>query len=704
MDTLRRGKGFLKKHRDHLETLVAARTSKLEAELSKRIEVEKALRDSEERYRAITTAATDAIIQINNEGKITYWNPSAERIFGYTAEEASGKDLHSLIVPTHLYDDYQQGFDQFRISGEGPIVGRNSEFIAIRKDGTEFPVEISLSRIRLKSEWHAVGIVRDITERKEAERRMKDTNKLLKMFTENNTRKEFLDMAVRLIRNHCGCRHAGIRVLDKEGNIPFESYEGYSDDFISCESPLSVHNDQCVCIRAINSQPDPQDVEVLTSNGSFRYHDFIEYLNNLDVKERTRYRSACSLYCFRSVAVIPIRYLEKVVGLIHLADEREGIFSQKLMEFIETLSYIIGEAISKFDAQEELARLASAAESAADAIVITDDRGFIQYVNPAFEQVTGYTKDEIIGKNLHILDSGEKGEEFFRETREVLRRDGVWKGRLINKKKDGTVYHEDCTISTVRNSYGEIINYVAIKRDVTEMIKLESIAEAVNTMNNMGYIFSGIRHEIGNPVNSIKMTLTMLRENLERFDLATTQKYLERSIDEIRRIEYLLKALKNYNMYEKTEPRDVNMKEFMDRFLALIRDDFLKRGIHLSLEISPDANQCYADPRALHQVLMNIVANAVDACDGRKEPTVSISVSKHLENIKIQVRDNGYGMTDEEVRKLFRPFFTTKPDGTGLGLVIARRMLTLMNGTIEIESKKDEGTIVSILLPGGTNA
>lgn len=656
-------------------------------------------------FQIITESLPDAIILIDCDGRVIYWNPASESLFGYSKGDALGNALHQLIIPLRFHEEYTRSFNIFRSTVKGGFFKKTFDLVALRKDGREFPVEISLSPIRIQGVWHAIGIVRDITERKEAERRVQDTNRLLKMFTQNTTSKEFLDTAVRLIKVHCGCRHAGIRILDSKGNIPFESFDGYSEDFMSCESPLSVHNDQCVCIRAIMGKPDPKESGILTEGGSYFFHDFFNYISRLNKRERIRYRGDCAMNMFRSIAVIPIRYRENIVGLIHLADEREEIFSKKTIEYMETLSYIIGEAITRYKAQEELILLASAAESAADAIVITDNKGIIQYINPAFEHITGYKRDEVINKNLHFLDSGEGGEDFFKDMREVLRKNGVWKGRLVNKKKDGAIYHEECTISAVKDSLGDIMNYVAIKRDITERIRLESIAQAVNTMNNMGYIFSGVRHEIGNPVNAIKITLNMLKENINRFDQTVIHEYLQRTIDEVRRIEYLLKAFKNFNMYEHMVLEDIDIRSFMDKLLTIVKDVFSKRGIPISLEISPDSDYCYADPRALHQVLLNILINAGDACDGKKEPTISIVVSRHDEKmINIQVKDNGSGMTEDQMRNLFKPFFTTKPDGTGLGLVIAKKMLTLMNGLIEVKSEKGRGTIVSILLPRSSNA
>jgi diguanylate cyclase (GGDEF)-like protein/PAS domain S-box-containing protein len=142
-------------------------------DITLRLEAQKALRESEEKFRLISTSAMDAIIIIGSTEEITYWNPAAENIFGYQADEALGKNMHRLITPPRHRDDSHRGFEHFRTSGEGPVVGKTLEMTALRKDGEEFPIEMSISAFRIKEQWQALGIVRDISERKKAEQEYK---------------------------------------------------------------------------------------------------------------------------------------------------------------------------------------------------------------------------------------------------------------------------------------------------------------------------------------------------------------------------------------------------------------------------------------------------------------------------------------------------------------------------------------------------
>jgi PAS domain S-box-containing protein len=352
-------------------------------------------------------------------------------------------------------------------------------------------------------------------------------------------------------------------------------------------------------------------------------------------------------------------------------------------------------------AEEGRNLLATAIEASADAVVVTTEQGFIQYVNAAFEHITGYTKQEALGQTLHILDSGKHDEPFYLMLRETIKRNGVWFGRLFNRKKDGSLYLEDCTYSPVRDRQGNITNYVSIKRDVTEKVRLESIAESVNMTDNIGYIFSGVRHEIGNPVNSINMTLSILKQKIGTLDQPAVEKYLDRALHEVSRIEYLLRSLKNFNMFEKPILQNVLIRPFMQKFQALTIEDFKAKGIEISVLINENVTSCYVDPRVLQQVLINLLTNAADALEGRQNPKITITILKLDRTVRIRMEDNGCGIPESKMKNLFKPFYTNKVTGTGLGLVIVRKMISQMNGHIEITSRENIGSIADIAVPLG---
>lgn len=238
-------------------------------------------------------------------------------------------------------------------------------------------------------------------------------------------------------------------------------------------------------------------------------------------------------------------------------------------------------------------------------------------------------------------------------------------------------------------------------RDITEKLRLESVVEALNTVNNIGYIFTGIRHEIGNPVNSIKTTLNVLSRNIDSYSKEKVAEYVDRALTEIGRIEYLLKALKTFNMYENPDFQNVHIPSFVENLGSLVSEDFKKNGISIKTIIHPEVKQGYTDPRALHQVMLNILTNSSDALEGREDPRILINVFRISDRVMLRVVDNGCGMSSDQQKELFKPFYTTKVRGTGLGLVIVKKMLAKMNSTIDIDSQEDAGTIVDITIPEG---
>lgn len=251
-----------------------------------------------------------------------------------------------------------------------------------------------------------------------------------------------------------------------------------------------------------------------------------------------------------------------------------------------------------------------------------------------------------------------------------------------------------CTIYRISEMYLWI--YVS---NITEKVRLDAIAEAVNTMNNFGFIFSGIRHELGNPVNSIKTTISVLKNKIDSCSKENIIEYIDRALSDLNRVEGLLKDLKSFSMYENPEIKSVSIPDFIDNLLSMVERDFAKNRIKIRAIIRPDVESGFFDPRALQHVLLNILTNAFDALQGRESPEIVISIFKAAGRIIMRIKDNGAGISEDQKKHLFKPFSTTKMNGTGLGLVIVKKMMSKMNGMVEVESKENMGTIVTLDLP-----
>jgi signal transduction histidine kinase len=238
-----------------------------------------------------------------------------------------------------------------------------------------------------------------------------------------------------------------------------------------------------------------------------------------------------------------------------------------------------------------------------------------------------------------------------------------------------------------------------INRNITEKKRLASIAESVNYMKTLGYLFSGIRHEMGNPINSIKMSLLVLKKNMMKLTPDRVMEYIDRSLGEVNRMEFLLQSFKNFNLYENVVFSQMPLTPFLENFFTLMVDDFKSKGVQLFLWPDPTATTVYSNARALHQVLLNVVGNSLDALQEINDPVITVKTTKVKGFIQIKIADNGVGIHESLLENLFKPFYTTKLNGTGLGLVIVKKIVTRLAGKVRIESNENEGTTVIISLP-----
>jgi len=246
---------------------------------------------------------------------------------------------------------------------------------------------------------------------------------------------------------------------------------------------------------------------------------------------------------------------------------------------------------------------------------------------------------------------------------------------------------------------GNAESRILLISDVTEIRRMESVVEAANLMDKLGAVFSGIRHELVNPINSLKLALTVLQHQLQDCDREVIAGFIAGCLEDVSRLEYLLTALKNYSLFESPVLQPVEIGTFFERFTPLVSDEFSRRRITLQVTGVTGGDWVMADPRALHHVLLNLLTNAMDAVGDRRDGLVAVNAGRAGNWVEIRVEDNGCGMDNEALGKLFRPFLTSKEKGTGLGLVIVNRIVSRMNGRLEVSSRKGAGTVFTIVLP-----
>ncbi|MDQ1283969.1 MAG: hypothetical protein QG620_317 [Patescibacteria group bacterium] len=181
-------------------------------------------------------------------------------------------------------------------------------------------------------------------------------NRLLELLGEEISRKTYLDEVVKLIQSWTGAKYVGLRILDKDGRIPYEAYVGFDKEFWESENWLSVRKDHCACIRVVTGKPEPQDMVAMTRAGSFSSGNTLKFLQGLSEEQKERFRGVCVCRGFMSISIIPIRYHQKILGAIHIADKRKNKVPLETVEFLEEMTPLIGAAINKFSHQDGLER------------------------------------------------------------------------------------------------------------------------------------------------------------------------------------------------------------------------------------------------------------------------------------------------------------------------------------------------------------
>jgi PAS domain S-box-containing protein len=612
---------------------------------------EEALLESERKYRSLVQNVPAKIFMKDAQSTYLSCNENYARDLGISPDQIGGTTDYDFY-PTELARKYQT--DDMRIMASGNIETLEERYI---QDGQETWVNTLKTPIR-DEQGNVVGLLGifwDITKRRQAEQKLR--------VSETRYRRLFESAK------------DGILILDPvtgqivDANPFIEDLLGYS--------------------------PGELIGKALWDIGSFK--DIATPKDVFDKLQRNEY----------------IRYdnlpLERIDGS-HIAVEFTS--NVYLVEDNRVIQCNVRDISERKRREDERARLVMAIEHAAEAVVVTDTQGTIEYVNPAFEQITGYTREEAVGKNPRILNSGKQDRAFYAHLWDTIARGDVWSGRFTNMKKDGRLYEEESTISPVFDAGGAIVSYVAIKRDISERLALEHRLRRAQKMEAIGTLASGIAHDFNNVLAAIigygQMAASELAPDSQ------VRKDLEHILCAADRAEDLVHQILTFSRQVEEERRPVGLGLVVEEALKLLRPS-LPATIEIRTRIEKDCGLVLADATQVHQVIVNLCTNAYHAM--RKTGgilTVSVEpfqaeaplIQSHPglhegPYVRLSVSDTGCGMAKETLERVFDPFFTTKAqgEGTGLGLATVHGIVSAHGGAVTVYSDMGKGTIFHVYFP-----
>lgn len=372
----------------------------------------------------------------------------------------------------------------------------------------------------------------------------------------------------------------------------------------------------------------------------------------------------------------------------------------------------VADLTARHEAEREKLYLATALEQVAETIFITDSEGVIQYANPAFEQISGYTREEAIGKTPAIVRSGQHDDTFYQSLWDTIKSGESWFGHFTNMRKNGTLYEEEASITPVIDESGEVCRFIAVKRDVTDKMLAERRLRQAQKMEALGALAGGIAHDFNNLLAAIMGYGEIARGELPE------DSSLKADLDQIlaagERARQLVRQILLFSHQAEEERKPVNIHLIAGEVLKFLCPT-LPATISIRSCIDKEAGRVSADPTQLHQVLMNLCTNAYQAMKdtggtlevGLAPCTIDFEDEQSRlglpegQYVHLWVSDTGPGIPIALQERVFEPFFTTKGpnEGTGMGLAIVHGIASSCGGTVTVQSEPGKGARFDVYFP-----
>lgn len=749
-----------------------------------RIAGEKVIRENETRYRTTLNSIGDAVITTDNSGLITFMNPIAEELTGWSEDQALGKSVKSVF---HIINESTRSEVECpveKVLSLGTIVGLANHTLLITRQGNELPIADSGAPIRDEngSINGVVLVFRDQNEERELQRKLRLSERSLKEAQEiaGMGHWEFDLTKKKISWSENLYRLFGLEPYEQKPSYKLLRSIVHPDDIeeLNRGEKLISQRKSSIDIRFRIMTPDgahkwvmnriiPEyEVEKLTKLRGISL-DITESIQTLEALKKSQ-KSYKNLFENDSAMKLLIDlytgdiananraardfygYSRKELKKMNVQDIflfAEGEFKQQLdiaqknnnkqreyqhrladgsIRDVEVytskiifngkiyLHSIIHDITGKKEAESQLSLLSKSTEQSPVSIVITDPDGNISYVNPKFTETSGYTAEEVIGKTPSILNSGRHTNKFYKELWQTVLSGKDWKGEFQNRKKNGELYWESAVISSIVDENGQITHLLGAKEDITEkkkiMIDLQKAKEKAEESDRLKTSFlANMSHEIRTPMNAI-LGFTNLLVDDEQLDRASKLEFssiLKQSGENLMQIINDILDISKLETGQLTMyPREVEIKPLLHELYLIFQqrlNESDKSHVQLRVVAPADNILLHTDQVRFSQVFMNLLSNSVKFT---KAGEIRFGIAEFTaEQISFFVSDTGIGISPEIQGSIFDRFrqadesFSRIYGGTGLGLSISKKIIELMGGDIQLDSKVGQGTTFTFRIP-----
>jgi PAS domain S-box-containing protein len=687
---------------------------------------EEALSDAEERYRLIAGNTTDVVWLIDLETmRYTYFSPSVEAARGFTVAEAMATPIDKAITPFTLRHLLEVIHDELGKEGQPGIDPDRRRLIELEeycRSGTTIRTEakITLHRDKTGRPRSALVVTRDITTRKKAEEQIRLNEARLESLLRISqysakTLQELLDFAldeaVKLTSSRVGyifqydpakktfTQVTWSRDVAKEcSGMAEQKYTQLEKTGIWGEA---VRQGRPIVVNEF------QAPHALKRGYPSRHPKLLKYLT-IPVFNEDRIAAVVGVANKEAdYNIADVRQLTLLMDSVWKIVERKRA-DDELRKYREHLEELVQERTS------QLTKLTRAVEESPLSVVITDKTGRLEYVNPKFTEVTGYSYEEVLNQNPRILKSGVHPPEYYESMWKTITSGREWHNEICNKKKNGELYWESSSIAPIKNEEGEITHFVAVKEDITEKKRiaeeLHKAKEAAEKASRAkGTFLTNMSHEIRTPMNAILGFSQLLMRDQSLND---TQKQHLNAIN--RSGEHLLALIEDILEMSKIEagrttlnPATFDLHSMLDDIAMMFKVRTDEKMIRFVLEKSEGLPRfVVADSKKLRQVLINLLGNAVKFTENGGITLRGSFLRSQDAGLRFlcEVEDTGPGISAEEAGNLFKYFEQTQSGrragtGTGLGLAISREFVRLMGGDITLQSEVGKGSVFRFDIP-----